>query len=92
MKSHGLIIGMDSCELCKLRKVKCGESDCPMPLGPSESWDKTESSRHVAGVPATSVCASTRKGRSLDSEPDMDVNWRVGSTASKHSYMRNEPD
>jgi hypothetical protein len=83
---------MDSCELCKLRKVKCGESDCLVLLGPSESWDKTGSSRHVVGVPATSVRASIKKGRNLDSELDMDVSWRVGLTASKHSYMRKEPD
>jgi hypothetical protein len=89
---NGLTGGMDSCELCKLRKVKCGESDCPMLLGPPESWHQTESSRHAAGAPAMSVFASIKKGRSLGSELDMDVNWRVGLTGSKHSYMHKDCD
>lgn len=83
---------MDSCELCKLRKVKCGESEYPVLLCPSERLDKTGSSQIVAGALVTTVFASTRKGKSLDSELAMDENWRAGSTASKHSYMHREPD
>ena len=83
---------MDSCELCKLRKVKCGKLDSPVSLYPSENLDQTESSQHVAGALAMSVFASTRKGRSRDCELGMGVNWRAGLIALKHSYMLKEPD
>ena len=81
--SDELINLMYSCELCKLRKVKCGMVDHLAVFCNSDHLEKTESSQHAAGVPAMTASASTRKERSLDSVLDMGVSWRVGSTDSK---------
>lgn len=91
MRSNELINDMDSCELCKLRKVKCGKSNPCSLLSPSENGNKTESSRRAAGVLAMTGCANTKRERSLGSALATGVNSRAASTASKHSSMHREP-
>ena len=85
--SDELINFVVSCELCKLRKVKCGMVDHFFIFYSSNHLEKTESNQHAAGVPAMTAFACTRKERSLDSVLDMGVSWRAGSIDSKPRYV-----
>jgi len=81
--------GLDSCEACKQRKVKCGKCEVVSEdhrHRPSSRARQIELSQRAGGVLATIIFVSTRKGRSLASVRATAVNSRVGLTISKRYY------